>query len=154
MRVLYEPEDVKFWTSLLLEAANHKNQRGGGLSGFQGVRYQRGAGLGSFFRGVFRAALPVISSIGKTVGKQALSSGVAMTRDVGNGESVGQSFINRNREAAEELLTKAANAVKQTGNGKFIKRKRSIRKRKAKAHKRPKVPSKKHKKPSIFDSFA
>ena len=77
-----------------------------------------------------------------------------MMRDVGNGESVGQSLRNRGREAAEELLTKAANAVKQTGSGKFRKRRRSIRKRKAKAHKWPKVTSRKHKKPSIFDSFA
>jgi len=139
MRVLYEPEDVKFWPSLLLEAANHKNinssnQRGGGLSGFQGIRYQRGAGLGSFFRGVFRAALPVISSIGKTVGQQALSSGAAMMRDVGNGDSVRTAFKNRGREAAEELLTKAANAVKQTGSGRFrLRRKKRSQKTKSKS---------------------
>jgi hypothetical protein len=149
MRVLYEPEDVKFWTCLLSETS-HQNQKGGGLRGFEGFRYQRGAGLGSFFRGLFRAALPVISNVGRTVGKQALSTGAAIMQDIVNGEDIEKVAKSRGREAAGQLLTKAANAIKQTGNGRFGEKSAIKRKN---MHKRKKLASKRHKPSTIFDKF-
>ena len=149
MRILYEPEDVKFWTNVLLHTS--QQQKGGGISGFEGIRYQRGSGLGSFFQGLFRAALPVISSIGKTVGKQALTSGAAMIQDLASGQKIEHVVKTRGREAANQLLTKATNAVKQTGSGNNFRG----QKRRGKAVKRKK--NKRNNKPAklanIFDTL-
>jgi hypothetical protein len=54
-------------------------QTGHGLNGYQGIAYQRGNGLGSFFGRLFRSILPVAKRIGKsalkTVGREALDMG-------------------------------------------------------------------------------
>jgi len=63
-------------------------------SGFVGLPYQRGAGLGSLFRGLFRAILPVAKSGGKSVGRQALQTGTEIASDVLAGKSL--------KDAAEE----------------------------------------------------
>ena len=103
MRVRYEPEDVKFWTEVLLQAAQ-SNQFGSGIPGFSGLRYQRGSGLGSFFSGLFRLALPIIKSAGRTIGKQALASGASIMKDLSSGREPSHVFKERGREALGSLL--------------------------------------------------
>lgn len=45
------------------------NQAGNGIAGFQGTRYQRGAGLGSMFSGLIRLAAPLLRKGGVALGK-------------------------------------------------------------------------------------
>ena len=70
MRTYYQPESSEFWIHFLAD-----QQYGAGYPLFIGSQYQRGAGIGSFFRGIFRAVAPVLKSVGKTVGKEALRAG-------------------------------------------------------------------------------
>lgn len=45
------------------------NQAGNGISGFQGTRYQRGAGLGSMFTGLMRHVGPLLKQGAASLGK-------------------------------------------------------------------------------------
>ncbi len=58
MRVQYTPVSEKQWLDHIQKGA-----------GFKGVPYQRGTGLGSVFRSLFRAILPIAKGAGKAVGK-------------------------------------------------------------------------------------
>ena len=98
-------------------------QKGGSLAGFSGVRYQRGAGLGSLFRGLFRTILPVVKSVGKTVGRQALATGAQVASDVLDGRNVGQSIKQRGRQGAAVLLKKGAQKLKKKTQKKKQKKK-------------------------------
>jgi len=107
MRALYIPSD-KIWLDYYTGQAR---QYGGGFVG--NIPYQRGAGLGSLFKGLFRAILPLAKSVGKTVGRQALSTGAQIASDVVAGKSLGDSAELRGRAAASKLLKKASRAAKK-----------------------------------------
>ena len=47
-------------------------QAGSGIPGFQGTRYQRGAGLGSMFTGLLKYVAPLLKKGVKALGKYAL----------------------------------------------------------------------------------
>ena len=49
---------------------NQAKQKGGNLSAFHGARFQRGYGLGSIFRGLFRWAVPHLKQRAKMLGKK------------------------------------------------------------------------------------
>ena len=63
-----------------LRASNHKfyeqyyvdqaKQKGGNLPAFHGARFQRGYGLGSIFKGLFRWAMSQLQQGGKVIGKK------------------------------------------------------------------------------------
>lgn len=74
MRRLYYPETVTDWEINLL-------QTGGALPVYSGLAYQRGQGLGSIFRGIFRAIWPTIKKVGISAGKEALQAGSEAARD-------------------------------------------------------------------------
>jgi len=138
MRVFYVPENEKFWLQVL--AAQQKQQFGG--SGFSGIRYQRGAGLGSFFASLFRTILPAAKSFGKaaltTIGKEALSTGAKIASDMASGRSFKAAAEEHGQDAAKNLLAEAQQKFAQSGSGlgkrkpledpKSIKRKRTKRK--------------------------
>ena len=114
MRVAYIPLSDADWAAFYLADAK---QTGHGLEGFHGVPYQRGNGLGSLFRGLFRMILPVAKKVGKAVGKQALRSGAKVASDVVSGDyNIQDSLKKRGREAASSLLTKAGQHF-QKGSG-------------------------------------
>lgn len=95
----------------------------GGLAAFQGQNYQRGAGLGSLFRGLFRAILPAAKTISKTVGKQALMTGTEIASDMLAGKSLESAAKRRGRKGARVLVKKAKNKLKQQkGSGAFMRR--------------------------------
>lgn len=52
------------------------NQAGSGLPGFQGSRYQRGAGLGSIFTGLMKFVAPLLKKGAVALGKFALNKAV------------------------------------------------------------------------------
>lgn len=107
-----------FWMTYYRQQAV---QTGHGLAGFRGSPYQRGAGLGNFFRSLFSMAVPVLKqaarSTAKRVGKQALSALGHVAADVTNGKNFKESLSSRGKEAVSQVLHESADALRQTGSG-------------------------------------
>ena len=69
---------------------NYYKQQGQGLPYFQGRHYQQGFGIGSVLAGLFRSAiplikktaLPILKKSAKVLGKEALSAGSNILKDV------------------------------------------------------------------------
>ena len=74
----FDPETAIDWDRYFLEQVG---QSGHG-NFFQGQLYQRGSGIGNIFRGIFKLLLPVAKRVGRTVGKQALSTGSRIAGDL------------------------------------------------------------------------
>lgn len=95
-------------------------QSGHGIDGFHGLPYQRGNGLGSFFRSLFRVAVPVLKQAAKTtaarVGQQALSAVGNITADVTGGKNLKQAIMERGKQAAANVLHQTADSF-QSGSG-------------------------------------
>ena len=65
----------------------YEEQVGGGRgvkNVFAGSTYQRGSGIGSFLRSIFRGILPYIVKGAKAVGKEAVRTGLNVLDDVAN----------------------------------------------------------------------
>lgn len=86
--------------------SHYQAQAGQGFTYFKGGR-QRGHGLGSLFRSLGRAVLPLVSKGAKAIGRQALSTGVQIAQDVVGGKSLKESAIARGKEAGKSLLHQA-----------------------------------------------
>ena len=81
-----------------LHAPNHKlyeqyyvdqaKQKGGNLPAFHGARFQRGYGLGSIFKGLFRWAMPHLQQGAKVIGRKALQTGANVAQDVLDGDNI------------------------------------------------------------------
>ena len=67
---------------------NQAKQKGGNLPAFHGALFQRGYGLGSIFRGLFRWAMPHLKQGAKMLGKKAVQTGVNVAQDVLAGENL------------------------------------------------------------------
>jgi hypothetical protein len=66
------------------------NQAGKGHPVLAGRRYQRGHGLGSIFGGLFKAAMPLLKKGAKTIGREALKTGLNIVGDVVQGRNIKQ----------------------------------------------------------------
>lgn len=91
-------------------------------------RVQRGNGIGSFFRGLFRFVKPLLYSGAKAVGREALKTGSNIFTDLLNkqqGQQVGDILKSRFGEAKDNLEDKIK---KMTGSGLCLKRKRRSKK--------------------------
>ena len=117
-RALYIPVGEDDWLTLY----NEEQQQIG--SGFSGVPYQRGYGLGGLLGGLFRSILPMAKSALKTVGKEALRTGVGIASDVLAGEKLETSAKERARAAGQSLLKRAHDRL-QSGEG--VRKKRRQR---------------------------
>ena len=95
-------------------------QKGGNLPAFHGARFQRGYGLGSIFKGLFRWALPHLQQGAKVLGKKALQTGVQVAQDVLAGENVKTATKKRAKQA---LGLPSQNSSQSGGGRKAIKRK-------------------------------
>ena len=141
MRALYVPMSDNAWAQYYAAQASQAG------AGFQGQQFQRGAGLGSIFRGIFRALLPIAKSAGKVVGRQALKTGALIANDVVSGTSIKAAAKRRGRQGAARILKRASRKL-QTGKGlgrRPRKRRTPARKRTAK---RTTIKRKKRKAPA------
>ena len=111
MRTYYQPESSEFWLHCLID-----QQYGYGYPNFVGTPYQRGGGIGSFFRGLFRAVAPVMKSVGKTVGKEALRAGANILADSAQGRDIRESLKEHGKAALSSTLREAGDIV-QRGKG-------------------------------------
>ena len=109
----------------------YANQSGGGDVGSvyrASFRVQRGHGIGSFFRGLFRFVKPLLYSGAKAVGREALKTGSNIITDILNKEPeqpITKIFKNRFGEAKGNLQQKIEN---MTGSVLRLKRKRKSKK--------------------------
>lgn len=125
---------------------HYATQTGNGLPYYQGVSFQKGYGLGSWFRRIFRTALPFLVKGGQSVGKEVLRTGTRVMSDVLAGENVKESTKKRTKEAGKNIARKAVDKLQSmVGNGKY-KRKRKTQKRIISSKKRKVVGR------DIFDS--
>ena len=115
MRSYYEPESVEFWLNALVE-----QQYGDGYPSFVGMPYQRGMGIGSFFRGLFRAVAPIVRSVGKTAGREALRAGAGILTDTLQGRDIKDSLNEHGRKAIGNTLKETGDIIQrrpQVGRG-------------------------------------
>lgn len=108
-----------------------KGQVGGGsIKGFVAPRYQSGKGFGSILGGLLRMISPVtrsiirspvIRSIGNTIKKEALKSGIGVANDLVKGRNFKNSIKTRGKKAGKKIMKKSASRINkkiQTGRGK------------------------------------
>ena len=115
MRSYYEPETVEFWISTLVE-----QQYGNGYPSFVGMPYQRGMGIGSFFRGLFRAVAPIVRSVGKTAGREALRAGAGILTDTLQGRDIKDSVNEHGRKALGNTLKETGDIIQRPQSGRGL----------------------------------
>ena len=79
--------------------SDQAKQKRGNLPAFHGARFQRGYGLGSIFRGLFRWAVPHLKQGAKMLGKKALQTGVNVAQDVLAGENLKTAVAKQGKKA-------------------------------------------------------
>ena len=131
---------------------NQTKQKGGNLHAFHGARFQRGYGLGSIFRGLFRWAMPHLQRDAKTFGNKALQTGVNVAQDVLAGENIKAAVTKQGRRA---LGLTSQNSPQSGAGERVIKRKAQSRKNSSPPSKKQKTSpqKKKKKKPEEEYSF-
>ena len=82
-------------------------QVGSGGAAFAGARYQRGHGLGGIFRGLFRAATPLLKRGAIALGKQIIRSGNQVVKDVAAGNNLKQVLRHRGKQGLGEMIDRA-----------------------------------------------
>ena len=91
------------------------NQAGRGYPVYVGTRYQRGHGLGSIFGSLFKSAVPLLKRGAKTLGREALKTGLNLASDVMEGQNVTQAAKSRLKSTGQNLLQKAMDTVGPPG---------------------------------------
>lgn len=102
-------------------------QTGGGVgrAGYGGISHvyigspnQRGHGIGSFLGGLFRRIIPLLKQGARTVGKEALRSGINVANDVlDKGIHPREAFKTRLRESGTNLKRKAEEKINNLMHG-------------------------------------
>lgn len=130
MKKIHTPNH-KLYEQYYLDQAK---QVGGNLPAFHGARSQRGYGLGSIFKGLFRWATPHLKQGVKALGKKALQTGVNVAQDMLAGENLKTATSKRVKQALGDMPSQ--NSL-QSGAG------QKVRKRKARSRKNSSPPGKK-----------
>ena len=100
----------------------YADQAGGSLPAFHGTRIQKGFGLGGILRGMFNWLIPHAKTAAKTLGNEALKTGVNIAQDVMNGQdfqsSVKSRAANTGKRLANQVVDDNQSEKKaQTGGG-------------------------------------
>ena len=64
-----------------------RQQRGGNIAGFRGVRIQRGYGIGAIFKSLARYAIPLFKQGANVAGKRALQAATEVGQDILQGKN-------------------------------------------------------------------
>lgn len=89
----------------------YTNQAGSGLPGFVGGAVQRGYGLGAILSGIARTAMPLLKSGMKSVGKDVLNVGQAVTKAALRGKDVKRVAKKGAKRSAQRWFTNLASAL-------------------------------------------
>lgn len=84
-----------------------QNQCGSGMNIYHGRKFQHGYGLASFFKNMWRLAVPIFKSGARSLAQEGLMTGVNFANDLMERKNVKQSFENRLKEAGSNLKRKA-----------------------------------------------
>lgn len=115
---------------------------GGGRRVYVGLPYQRGHGIGSFLGGAFRAVLPLLTRGAKTLGKEALRTGLNIATDVAAREiPLKRAVRARLTESHQNLKRRAANKIEHLMEGSGYKKGRVAKRKKHSPRKRATVPT-------------
>ena len=113
MRQIYIP--LEDWDQVFAAQAV---QSGHGIPGFEGVAFQRGSGgIENFLGRLFRFILPVAKKAAKSVGKQALSTGVNIIGDAVKGRNIKEAAKEHGRKALGNIASNVEKYINQQGNG-------------------------------------
>ena len=93
--------DGKYFQDYYLRQAGH------GYPVYAGGRFQRGHGLGSIFRGLSKAAMPLLKSGAKTLGREALKTVFNIAGDVVQGKNLKQAATTRLKTTGQRMLLTA-----------------------------------------------
>jgi hypothetical protein len=91
------------------------HQAGKGYPVIARRRYQRGHGLSSIFGGLFKASMPLLKKGAKTLGHEALKTGLNIAKDVVQGRNIKQAAKSRLKSTGQNLLQKAMDTVGPPG---------------------------------------
>ena len=90
-------------------------QSGSGIVGYRGsTRYQRGNGIGSMLRSIFKAVKPLGTRALKSMAKEGIETASLIGSDILDGQDVRSSIKSRAKAGARKLVRKA---VKPKGKG-------------------------------------
>ena len=139
-------------------------QRGYGY--FLGVPRQKGAGVGSVLRNLWRylrpmvsAAQPYAANVAAEIGKEGLQRGAKILEEVAKGTDVKDALMAEGKEGVRSLVDKASSALQQKGRGRRRTGRKRARKTKAEIILKPTdiigqtVPQKALLKKKRFDSL-
>lgn len=105
----------------------YSKQAGSGLPVYSGARVQRGYGLGSILGSLARSVMPLLKTGAKTLGKQALTSGMQIAGDMLGGQNFKQSAKRRAKEAGGNLMGKARKRLRFEPPGERAIKRRSTK---------------------------
>lgn len=107
---------------------------------FQGVRYQRGYGLGyprqrghglgSLLKTVWQFVSPLAKTLGKSLTQEGLSSGARILENIAQGAEVKDAVVTEGKQALRSLAKKASNEIQrrqQSGSGGIGKKRKKKR---------------------------
>ena len=132
MKKIHTPNH-KLYEQYYLDQAKRK---GGNLPPFHGARFQRGYGLGSIFKGLFRWAMPHLQQGAKVLGKKAVQTGVDVAQDVLAGENVKAVLTKQGKKA---LGLPSEDSLQSGAGKKGTKRKAQARKNSSSSGKKRKT---------------
>ena len=102
--------------------SQHGNGLPSGIPVFMGSRSQKGRGLGSFFGGLGRMALPWLQTSGKALLREGLGTGMRVAQDALAGRNIGEAFRDRAKEAGQRLLQSAVEHMDTNQSGSGLRR--------------------------------
>jgi hypothetical protein len=125
---VHDAEDLRCFEDFYVnEARERKRQQyynemtGGGMGDYfreYDPSEQDGCGPLDFFRGLFRAVIPVLKPVGKHLMKQAIRTAVATVGDIAQGEHWKTAAKRRLADAGDEIVEQVQNKVqKMSGLG-------------------------------------
>ncbi|GFT05433.1 uncharacterized protein TNCV_124251 [Trichonephila clavipes] len=94
-----------------------------------GQSFQKGYGIGGWFKRLFRTALPFLTRGAKSVGKEVLKTGTQIVNDLLEGQNLEDTAKHRAKETRRKLAREAIKkADDMLGQGKKYKRKKRFSK--------------------------
>ena len=92
------------------------HQTGHGLPIFRGTVAQQGHGIGNILGSLFRSAVPLLKQGAKTLGKEALRTGVEIAGDVLDGRNIKEAARMRTKAAGRRVAHNAVTRVVRSSN--------------------------------------
>lgn len=137
MHITFDPDKVD-WSDFLSRTSISTAQSGCGFqtgygSYFIGMPYQRGMGIGSIFKSLYRflqpygkSLLPLATNVGSAVKQEGLATAGRLINNVLGGENLSNALKRETRKGVGNLVSKAHDHF-QNGGGKRKARSKAIK---------------------------